>query len=120
MNGEVDSSGRALLGIVLKPSRDGKSIELIVWIDTAFTGELAVPRATIRQLGLRQSAAVLGSLADGREVVLETYSCVVSWFGQDRHVEVIASLGRFPLLGIGLLRDRRLAIDFPAGTLSVE
>jgi clan AA aspartic protease len=105
---------------LLKPARDAESVELIVWVDTAFTGELAVPRVKIRQLGLHQSAAVLGSLADGREVVLETYSCLVSWFGQDRLVEAIASDGRFPLLGIGLLRDRRLAIDFPARTLSVE
>jgi clan AA aspartic protease len=120
VNGEVDSSGRALLRILVKPSRDSESVDLTVWVDTAFTGELAVPRATIRKLGLHQSAAVLGTLADGREVVLETYSCVVSWFGQGRLVEVVASDGRFPLLGIGLLRDRRLAIDFPARTLSVE
>jgi clan AA aspartic protease len=120
VNGEVDDSGRALVSISVKPSREDTPVELTAWVDTAFTGEVVVPRSTIRQLGLRQSAAVQAGLADGRQVLLETYSCVLRWFGQDRLVEVIANDGQFPLLGIGLLRDRRLAIDYPAGTLSLE
>jgi clan AA aspartic protease len=120
VKGEVDSSGRALLTLSLKPSREAEPVEVIAWVDTAFTGEVVIPRNTIRQLGLRQSAAVQAGLADGREVLLETYSCVLQWFGEDRDVEVVANEGRFPLLGIELLRDRRLTVDYSAGTLSLE
>ena len=120
MNGEVDESGRALIGLTVRASAGADATQLAVWIDTAFTGELVIPRATIRQLGLPQSAAVMAGLADGTQVVLETYSCVLEWFGQERLVEVVENDGLFPLLGVGLLRDRRLEIDYRSGTLVLE
>ena len=120
MNGEVDNSGRALVALRLRPSVDADAIQLAAWVDTAFTGELVIPQATIERLGLRQSAAVMAGLADGTQVVLDTYSCIVDWFGQERVVEVVENDGEFPLLGIGLLRDRRLEIDYRSRTLSIE
>jgi clan AA aspartic protease len=93
---------------------------LAAWVDATFTGELVMPRGMIERLGLRQSAAVMAGLADGTHVVLETHSCIVDWFGQDRKVEVVENQGPFPLLGVGRLRDRRLAIDYRAQTLFIE
>jgi len=120
MNGEVDNSGRALIALRLRPSVDAEATPLAAWVDTAFTGELVIPRGMIEKLGLQQSAAVMAGLADGTQVVLDTYSCIVEWFGQDRRVEVVANEGQFPLLGVGLLRDRRLQIDYRSRTLSIE
>ena len=77
MNGEVDRSGRALLVLRVGSTDRAATIDLTVWVDTAFTGELVVPRPTVERLGLMQSSAVAAGLADGSEVVLETYSCVV-------------------------------------------
>ncbi len=119
MNGEVDNSGRALIGLRVRPSADADATSLAAWVDTAFTGELVIPRGTIDKLGLQQSAAVMAGLADGTQVVLETYSCIVEWFGQDRKVDVVENAGQFPLLGVGLLRDRRLEIDYRSRTLSI-
>ena len=68
---------------------------------------------------MQQSAAVMAGLADGTQVVLETYSCVVEWFDRERIVEVVENSGQFPLLGVGLLRDRRLEIDYRSRTLSI-
>ncbi len=70
-------------------------------------------------MGLQQSAAVMAGLADGTQVVLETYSCTVEWFGQPRRVEVVENLGQFALLGVGLLRGRKLEIDYRNRTLSI-
>ena len=120
MRGEVDSSGGALIALRVRPSEDAEASELKAWVDTAFTGELVIPRATIQRLGLRQSAAVVAGLADGKAVVLETYGCIVEWFGEQRRIEVIANDGRFPLLGVGLLRDRILQIDYRSGSLAVQ
>ena len=120
MNGEVDSSGRALIALKVRPFEDADASELKAWIDTAFTGELVIPRATIERLGLRQSAAIMAGLADGTEVVLDTYGCIIQWFGQQRPVEVIENEGPFPLLGVGLLRDRKLEIDYRSRSLVIE
>jgi clan AA aspartic protease len=120
MNGDVDESGRALIVLRIRPSVDARATPLAAWVDTAFTGDLVIPRGTIERLGLQQSAVVMAGLADGTRVVLETYSCVVEWFGQQRIVEVVENDGEFPLLGVGLLRDRRLEIDYRSRTLSIK
>jgi len=120
MKGEVDDAGRALIVLRVRSSADADSTELAAWVDTAFTGELVVPRRAIERMGLWQSAAVMAGLADGTQVVLETYSCIVEWFGQERVVEVVGNDGQFPLLGVGLLRDRRLDIDYRSRTLSIH
>ena len=96
MNGEVDDSGRALIVLPMRPSVDADATPVAAWVDTAFTGDLVIPRGTIERLGLRQSAAVMAGLADGTRVVLETYSCMVQWFGQERVVEVVGNDGEFP------------------------
>jgi len=120
MNGEVDTAGRAMIVLRVRRSGGGEATALPVWVDTAFTGELVIPRATIERLGLTQSAAVMAGLADGTRVVLQTYSCVVEWFDKERTVEVVENDGQFPLLGVGLLRERRLEIDYRRRTLSIQ
>ena len=47
MNGEVDVSGRALIVLLIRPSHGADAVSLQAWVDTAFTGELVIPRATI-------------------------------------------------------------------------
>lgn len=62
----------------------------------------------------------MAGLADGTQVVLETYTCVIEWFGQKRIVEVVENEGQFPLLGVGLLKERRLEVDYRRKTVVVE
>jgi len=64
--------------------------------------------------------AVLAGLADGTQVLLESYSCVIDWMDETRVVEVIENDGQFSLLGVGLLRDRRLEIDYRSRSLVIE
>ena len=77
MNGKVDDVGRALIALNVRHSEDASFAAVTAWIDTAFTGELVVPRKTIASLGLSRSVAVLAGLADGTEVVLDCYTCLV-------------------------------------------
>ncbi len=103
MRGIVDSSGRALLKVGIRPDLTSSSTELEVWIDPGFTGELVLPQSTIDNLQLQQSGSVDAILADGSQIQLKTFTCFVDWFGHQRRLEVVANEGNYPLLGVGLL-----------------
>jgi predicted aspartyl protease len=67
VNGIVDASGRALVTLNVRATEDGPLTAVNAWIDTAFSGELVVPRRIISDLSLQQAAAVEAKLADGRK-----------------------------------------------------
>jgi len=112
MNGLVDSGGRALLEIGLRPTGDASAQSMTAWIDTGFTGELVLPQSTVDELRLPLSGTVGAVLADGSQVAMRTYQCFIDWFDGVRRLEVVANEGECPLLGVGLLFDRELRIDY--------
>jgi clan AA aspartic protease len=120
VNGNVDRADRALIKLAVRSDLQTVAHSIVAWIDTAFTGELVVPRSTITQLGLRQSSFVSAGLADGKQVILGTFSCVIEWFGERRQVEVIESDGAIALLGTGLLRTNKVEIDYRLGTVVIS
>ena len=73
----------------------------------------------IHQLGLIKSGSIDAILADGSQTELETYSCKIRWFDQERNLEVIANDGQVPLLGVGLLLGKELRIDYTNLSLSL-
>ena len=119
MTGLVDNSGRALLRIRLRDPVSATEFELDSWIDTGFTGELVIPLQQVVRFNLPLGSAIRAGLADGSEVELNAYTCLLDWFGEWKQIEVIANEGQFPLLGVGLLLDHALYIDYPGKTLSV-
>jgi hypothetical protein len=70
-------------------------------------------------LALPRSAAISGALADGSQTQFETCRCLVDWSGVPRPVAAILGAGRFALVGIGLLEDMLLAIDYPGRKVSL-
>lgn len=120
MNGWVDSGGRALVFITVKPTAQSSPKQLEAWIETGFTGELVLPQTTIVTLGLSQSGTVRAELGDGSAVVMDTYTCLIDWFGQEKQIEVVTNNGRYPLIGVGLLHDHKVTVDYPSQTLRVE
>ena len=92
---------------------------LVVWIDTASNGGLAVPRPEVAQLGLAKQSSAEAILADGRTVEMETFGLFLDWFGRTYETQVAASEGEYPLLGTMLLAGRRLAIDYAARTVEL-
>ncbi len=120
MNGRVDRAGRALIEVSVRPATEKQPRKIAAWVDTAFTGELVIPRREIDQLGLNQSSVVMAGLADGKEVVLETFTCVVDWFGEKRLVEAIESDSQYALLGTGLLQGHKLEVDYRLRTLAIS
>ncbi|MCL4207582.1 MAG: hypothetical protein KJ000_34285 [Pirellulaceae bacterium] len=112
MMGKVDNSGRALLSVELRSSVVSATEELDVWVDTGFTGDLVLPQVLIDELQLPKSGSVDAILADGSQIELSTFTCVIKWFGVERHLEVIANDGDYPLLGVGLLPGKELRVDY--------
>lgn len=90
------------------------------WIDTGFNGYLVMPSQLIDQIGLTKEAATDAVLADGTSVVLESYSCLIEWFGDRYRVQVVANSGSTTLLGTALLGGRRLFIDYEDGRLELN
>lgn len=120
MNGVVDEFGRALITLGIRANSETEPTAIQAWIDTAFNGELVMPRSMIQAAQLEQTAGIEARLADGNEVMLESFTCILDWFGADLPVEVIANDGPFPLLGVGLLIGHRLVVDYPRFTVAIE
>lgn len=120
MNGRVDSFGRALVSVSIRPSAKVAAHEIETWIDTGFNGDLVLPQKLIDQLALPQSGTVKAVLADGSEIALNRFTCVVEWFDEDRELEVVANNGEFPLLGVGLLLGRDLHISYQTGEITIS
>lgn len=120
MTGEVDSLGRALVSLRVRREQHAEDHALTAWVDTGFTGELVVPRKLIEKLNFAPSTSVTAELADGKQVLLDTFCCFVEWFSEQKIVEVIESEKGLPLLGVGLLAGHRLSVDYEANTLTIE
>jgi clan AA aspartic protease len=119
MTGSVDGSGRALVRIRLKNPTEAMEAEVDAWIDTAFTGELVLPKQLVTSLGLPLGSSVMARLATGSDVQVDTYTCLVDWFSEWKRIEVVANEGQFPLLGVGLLLDHDLHIGYRVKSVTV-
>jgi len=58
VKGIVDEFGRALVTVKIRSNENGKSIEILAWVDTAFNGELLMPAPMIDAAGLGQSGGI--------------------------------------------------------------
>lgn len=119
MTGSVDGSGRAFVRIRLRNPTDATEVELNAWVDTGFTGELVLPQQNVVSLGLPLGPTVMARLANGSDIQLETYTCLLEWFDEWKRIEVVANQGQYPLLGVGLLLDHDLHIDYRAKSIVI-
>lgn len=120
MNAYVDDAGRALVTLLIRQSEVSLPREIMAWIDTGFTGELVLPQRLIEELGLPQSGTVMAILADGSQITLTRYTCLIEWFGDSRVLEVIGNDGEYPLLGVGLLLGHDLFISYRHGAIKFD
>jgi len=79
-----------------------------------------MPRSQIDEREFARSGTTVALLADGSEVQLPTFGCLVDWFGQLQYLEVIANDGEIPLLGVGLLLGRDLHVSYRSGDVSIS
>jgi clan AA aspartic protease len=108
-----------MLSITIRDLSRAQSTCLDAWIDTGFTGHLVLPRSYIALLKMQPTAQAVAVLADGSQTTVDTYSCLIDWFGKETAAEVIANDGHHALLGVVLLLDHVLTINYPASTLNL-
>ena len=107
--GSVNTNREAVIQIaVLSDSKQVKSVRPV--IDTGYTGDLMLPRATINELGLTFRGIQDAILGDGSLKLFEMYAGSVIWDGKIRRVEVNASETE-TLVGMGLLEEYKLEIE---------
>lgn len=84
-------------------------------LDTGFTGDLTLPIAVIERLGL-VAAGRSGSyrIGSGFTIAFNTYGGTIRWHNEIRPIDVLESEVT-PLVGIGLLWNNNLSIDFALG-----
>ena len=119
MKGFVDDRNRALIAIRVANGLKAEASEILVWIDTAFDGHLVLSKELISKLELESLVETEAILADGSKVTMESFFCIVDWFGQKVPVQVIESEGKFPLLGTGLLDRRTIHICYYVKTVMI-
>jgi len=111
--GSVNTNREAVIQIaVLSDSKQVKSVRPV--IDTGYTGDLMLPRATINELGLTFRGIQDAILGDGSLKLFEMYAGSVIWDGKIRRVEVNASETE-TLVGMGLLEEYKLEIEGRCG-----
>lgn len=112
MKGNVNELGQSLIEIEVRATPTEVGTFVFAWVDTAFNGELVLPKQTIEQLGLRKCAEIDAGLADGIVRSLDAFRAWVPWFGEIKEVEVVGSPGRTVLLGVGLMLGHDLNVSY--------
>lgn len=95
--------------------------EIVALVDTGFTGELKVSKATAKALGLEVFAVRYIALGDGHLVQWETSLAFVSLEGIMKSVSVLIGDGQ-EIIGVSLLRNfgYSLIMDFEANSFVLQ
>ena len=103
----------AITVVLIDSSGQDRTIE--AHLDTGFTGDLTLPIAVIERLELapagRSGRYRMGS---GSAIAFNTYEGTVRWRDEIKRIHVLES-EITPLVGVGLLWDNNLSIDFKLG-----
>lgn len=119
--GRVDDNGRALIRLKFRLPGTSQFVEWEAQIDTGFSGHIWMGDGLAKNIGVvAASVNAVSVLADGSRVEVPTGHCEPEWFGTILRPRVILGGGNIPLIGIGLIEDCRLTIDYPRRTVQLE
>jgi clan AA aspartic protease len=113
-----DEFGQPRVEIEVRGSQARVQVEAL--LDTGFDGELSLPVGIAIQLGLELRDVVAVELADGTirdELVFRGHLIAE---GREVEISLLLTHGQEPLMGTGLLRDRRVVLDFGRGEAEIS
>ena len=117
--GTVDTKEGPIIPLVLRDAA-GREHVLSAFVDTGFTGWLALPQEIIAALGLLFREHGAGVLADGGSVQFNVYDASVVWDGQPLEV-FVDEMDSEPLIGMRLLRGFRFVMNtIDGGEVRIE
>ena len=116
--GAVGSLRRPAVIIELR-GNDGQIRSVEAYVDTGFSGDLTLPEAAIERLGLSPNDVANMQIGDGAYTTFTTYQATILWRDTPREITVLGS-EIWPVIGIGLLWQCNLSIDFvPGGSVLI-
>lgn len=113
ITGRVGQDRKAIIPIDLLDSR-GRPQRVNAIIDTGFDLELALPRATIRGLGLTWRDEIEMTLADGQATRFQLYGSTVIWHERQREIRVLETSDE-AIIGADLLWGSTLSVQMREG-----
>ena len=117
--GRVNWFLEAFVSVELQ-NAEGSSLTIPCLLDTGFDGELALPSATIRRLGLVYIGPSDTILLDGNSQPLPIYDGTVVWLGETFRVSVLET-GRDAIVGMALLENCTLTVQvWDGGDVLIE
>jgi clan AA aspartic protease len=88
-------------------------------IDTGFSGHLSIPAKTAEKLGLVLVGQEKFELANGQWITQFYFKGQVRFLGRTQDAMILVSDSEVAQLGVSLLLDYRLTIDFPTGKVQL-
>ena len=113
MIGFVTPEFKASVHIYLLDRQQGE-MEVEVFVDTGFNGELSLAPATVARTGFELLDEVTVQLADGSNVSVPTFAGTILWDSEPQSVIIMATNGD-PVLGMRLLEGSELRIEVKSG-----
>jgi len=118
MKGIIDELLQPKCKITIKGFR--KSISVDTFIDIGFSGDLCLPIPIAIQLGLELRGDDYFELADGSMKHELLFKGEAIWDNKAIPVEISLTESSDALLGVRLLKDKKITIDFPTKVVSIE
>lgn len=112
--GKVSDEGWPMVRVRVSHPTSGESLDVDAMIDTGCTNGLVLQWDQVLALGLPKTGSTRTQLADGSRTSFANYSSIVEWFGRPVEVRTFGTAGNYPLIGLRLLEDLLLTIDYPA------
>ena len=81
--GTIDENGESLIRLAISASAEARPYEVDAVLDTGFEGRLALPRAFIKSLNLRQTGHARHVTASGETHRTGTYRAAVTFGGRN-------------------------------------
>lgn len=113
VSGWITQTWQARISVDLM-GRDGLFQATEFVLDTGFAGDLLLPSDMLHQLRLRPGPEIIGALADGQEIRLNSWRGAARWHGRIRNILILEAEGE-PLLGMNLLRGSRVTLEVTRG-----
>lgn len=88
-------------------------------IDTGFSGDVCIPARTAEKLGLIFTGQEKFELANGQWITQFYFRGRVRFLGRTQDAVILVSDSEVAQVGVSLLADCRLTIDFPTNKVTI-
>jgi clan AA aspartic protease len=119
ITGRVDDNIHPLVPVLIRHPYTRATRTWEAWIDTGFTASLILTPEQAADLNLPRLTSTEAAIADGSKVLMDSVLCEIDWLGKTYIVHALVTPGKSAMVGLNLIDDCRLTIDFPARTVEI-